>query len=59
MISEPGRIELKPSQKFKVKSQALEKPPQVLKVKLQKSSRIGQLKQIKNILKEIAQRVSA
>ena len=45
MMSEPRRFELKPSQ--------------VLKVKLQKGSQIRQLKQIKNILKEIAQRVSA
>ena len=44
VMTEPKRFELKPSQ--------------MLKIKLQKSSKIGQLKQIKNILKEIARRVS-
>jgi transcription-repair coupling factor (superfamily II helicase) len=44
VMTEPKRFELKPSQ--------------MLKIKLQKSSKMGQLKQIKNILKEIARRVS-
>jgi transcription-repair coupling factor (superfamily II helicase) len=44
VMAEPQRFELK--------------PPQTLTVKLPKSNKIGQLKQIKNILKEIAQRVS-
>jgi transcription-repair coupling factor (superfamily II helicase) len=44
VLSDPKRFELK--------------PPQALTVKLLKSNKIGQLKQIKNILKEIAQRVS-
>ena len=44
VLSDPKRFELKANQ--------------TLTVKLLKSSKIGQLKQIKNILKEIAQRVS-
>ncbi len=44
VLSDPKRFELKPSQ--------------ALTVKLIKSSNIGQLKQIKNILKNIAQRVN-
>ena len=44
VLSDPKRFELKPSQ--------------TLSVKLLKNSKFGQLKQIKNMLKEIAQRVS-
>jgi transcription-repair coupling factor (superfamily II helicase) len=44
VMSDPKRFELKPSQ--------------MVKVKMQKGSKIGQLKQVKNILKEIVQRVS-
>jgi transcription-repair coupling factor (superfamily II helicase) len=43
VMSEPRRYELKPNQ--------------LLKVKLQKSAKVGKLMQTKNILKEIAQRV--